>query len=284
MLTSSVGGRTPLGKFARARASIVDARAFCENGLQGIMNALRKRNQPEHSREWRMRHRDEAYRKALACPLMHACAEGGNHTRALFGGFWHFVDQFPAIIRETYTTVPSAAANDTIRRFLRRAAPALSGTLKGMENDERAHRALWIRSASRVGLSEDRLHKFGILPEIRSLTEAIRTEQHLGRRLLYFVAVEMVAEGVSRFLSQAPRFVEAMGEDGMQWFAVHLMPPDHGATHEAVAYKIALSVKQAADERIDETSINDDIQRCVDWFFAGGVACVREFANPGERN
>lgn len=249
----------------RMRDSDINSGSRVARAFYGSRHMIALRNQPDHLGEWRTRMKDEAYRKVLASPLMHACAEGGNYPRALFGGFWHFVDEFPAIIRETYTALPSAAAKDTVRRFLRR--------LQGMEDDERAHRALWIRSASRVGLSEGQLHQWRVLPEIRSLTQSIRTEKHLGRRLLYFVAVEIVAQGVARYLFQAPRFVEAMGEEGMEWFAAHLAAPGHATTHEAVAYKLALAVKQAADEPIDEKSINDDIQRCVDWFFAGGVAC-----------
>lgn len=242
------------------------------------MNASCNEDHPGQARVWQARIEAEAYKKVLASPLMHACAQGGTSPRALFGGFWHFVDTFPAIIRDTYENVPCAAANDKVRRFLKRSAPVLSGSLKPMVDDERAHRALWIRASRRVGLSEIQLQQWRILPEIRSLTEAIRTEGALARRLLYFAAVEIVAESVSRYLSQQPPFVEAMGEDGMEWFNVHLVHPDDATTHEALAYNLALSVKRVAHEPTDEKSVNADIQRCVDWFFAGGIACAREFA------
>lgn len=242
------------------------------------MNASRNIDHSGQARVWRARIKAEAYEKVLASPLMHACAQGGTSPRALFGGFWHFVDTFPAIIRDTYENVPSAAANDKVRRFLKRSAPILSGSLKPMEDDERAHRALWIRASRRVGLSEIQLHQWRILPEIKSLTEAIRTEGDLARRFLYFAAVEIVAEGISRYLSQQPPFVEAMGEDGMEWFDVHLVHPDDATTHEALACNLALSVKRVAHEAADWKFVNADIQRCVDWFFAGGVACAREFA------
>jgi pyrroloquinoline quinone (PQQ) biosynthesis protein C len=242
------------------------------------MDAVRNADQSTQSRDWKARIKDEAYAKVLVSPLLRGCAQGGDYPRALLGGFWYFVNEFPGIIRETYSNVP-AAANEKIRRFLRRSAPALSGTLKGMEDDERAHRALWIRSASRVGLSEDQLQQRRVLPEVKSLTEAIRTEGHFARRLLYFVAVEIVAEGVARYLSQAPRFVELMGEEGMQWFTVHVVHPDDATTHEAVAYNLSLSAKRIAHEPTDEKSIDADIQRCVDWFFNASIACARDFAS-----
>ena len=247
------------------------------------MDPFRNAGESDHSRDWKARIKDEAYGKVLACPLMHGCALGGNFPQALLGGFWHFVDEFPGIIHGTYANVPSAA-NEAVRRFLKRSAPILAGTLKGMEDDERTHRTLWIRSAGRAGLSEDQLHRWKVLPEIESLTEAIRTERDFGRRLLYFVAVEIVAEGIACYLSQAPRFVEVMGEEGMQWFDVHRVHPDEATTHEAIAYKLALSVKRAADEPIDEKSIDADIQRCVDWFFSGAVACAREFTQADEKS
>jgi len=241
------------------------------------MSPFRNRDQTDHARDWQARIKAEAYDKVLACPLMRGCAEGSGYPRALLGGFWPFVDAFPAIIRETYENLPAAAANETVRRFLKRSAPILSGTLRGMEDDERAHRRLWLRASQRAGLAEDQLYQWRVLPEIKALSDAIRTEGQLARRLLYFAAVEIVAEGASRYLSQAPRFVEAMGEEGMQWFTLHSVHPDDATTHEALAYNLALSVKRAAHEPTDEKSVNTDIQRCVDWFFAAGVACAREF-------
>lgn len=232
-------------------------------------------------RDWKARIKAEAYAKISACPLTQGCAEGDRYTRALLGGFWPFVNAFPAIIRDTYANVPAAAASEVLRRFLKRSAPVLSGTLQGMEGDERAHRALWIRASRRVGLSEEQLHQWRVLPEIEALTERIRAERHLARRLLYFAAVEIVAEGTSRYLVQAPRFVNAMGEEGMQWFTVHMDHPAGATTHEALAYHLALAVRRVAHESTDEHSVNVDIQRCVDWFFAAGVACAREFALAG---
>jgi len=231
--------------------------------------------------DWQARIKVEAYDKVVACPLVRGCAAGGDYPRALFGGFWHFVDAFPGIIRDTYANFPVGPLGHSLRVYLRRVAPLLSETLGGMAGEERGHRALWIRSASRVGLSAAQLRDWRVLPEISFLTEAIRSEEHLARRLLYFVGVELVAEGIARYLYRAPRFVEAMGEEGMEWFTAHLIHPDGAISHEVLAYRLSLSVKRAARESADEQSVNADIQRCVDWFFAGGVACAREANYPG---
>jgi len=256
--------------------------SFFDLWQDGNMNPFRNGDQSDLGRDWKARIKAEAYDKVVACPLTQGCAEGGRYARALLGGFWPFVNAFPTILRDTYENVPAVAASEAVRRFLKRSAPILSGTLKGMEGDERAHRALWIRAASRVGLSEEQLQQWRVLPEIAALTEGIRTEGHLGRRLLYFAAVEIVAEGTSRYLAQLPRFVETMGEEGMQWFTVHMVHPDDATTHEALAYDLALSVKRVAHEPTDADSVNADIQRCIDWFFAAGVACAREFGQLEE--
>jgi hypothetical protein len=226
--------------------------------------------------DWRRPIKAEAARKVESSPLIRGCADAGPYPRSLFGGFWYFVNEFPEIIRESYASVPAAAADAPTRRFLQRSARTLAGSLRGMEGDERTHRGLWIRAARCVGLAEAQLQRWPVLAEVRSLTDAIRDEPDLGRRLLYFVAVEMVAESMARYLVGAPRFVEAMGEEGMLWFAAHLVPPGITTSHEALAFQLAMSIKRASAAPVDAISVSADIQRCVDWFQAASIACARE--------
>ncbi|AYH45607.1 hypothetical protein [Azoarcus sp. DN11] len=240
---------------------------------------------PPQAPDWLERSAAEARGKIADSPLMQGCAAENSderrYARALLGGFWHFVDVFPGIIRETYTAVPALEADERLRRFLMRAARRVAGKLQGMETDERSHRELWIASARQVGLSERQLHAWPVLPEIRHLADQMAAERDLGRRLLYFVAVEIVAAEVSQFLSRAPRFVESMGANGMLWFAAHPVDRQNPATHEAIAYGLALSFKRVTAGPLDEASVHADIQRCVDWFFAGSVACARAFSEAG---
>lgn len=244
------------------------------------MEVARNQNQTAPARGWQARIKHEAYGKVLASPLVVACAERGNDDRsaaALIGGFWSFVDVFPAIIRGTYASALAGSEGETVRSFQRRMAPILSETLSSMEDDERSHRALWLRAARSIGLSAEALYGWPVLPEVRRVSRELLDERDLGRLLLYFVGVEVVAEGVSRRLSTAPDFVAAMGPDGMSWFAAHLVAPGEVGAHEDLAYKLALAVRQAAGENTDEASINAEVQRCVDWFVAAGDACAREF-------
>lgn len=245
------------------------------------MDALSHRGPPDAGQDWLPRIRAKVARKVEASPLVRGCAGGGSYPRILFGGFWHFVKAFPEIIRQTYADLPGPVADAATRRFLKRAAPALSGSLQAMENDERTHRALWLRAAARVGLSQGQLDQWEVLAEVRALTDVIREEPQPGRRLLYFIGVEMVAENLSHCLVGAPRFVEAMGEEGMQWFAAHLVAPGQTSAHEALAFRLALSARRVTSAPVDEPSVDKEIQRCVDWFCAAGVACARDHEAAG---
>lgn len=247
------------------------------------MDAVRNRVQTASARAWTSRIKDQAYRKIAASPLVKGCVARGNadrHALALLAGFWPFVDVFPAIIRDTYADALADTRHAVLRRFQQRAGPFLAGTLDSMADDERDHRALWLRAARSLGLSADDLARWPVLPEVRELITAIGEERELGRRLLYFVGVEIVAESTARVLSQAPRFVETMGKEGMRWFAVHLVAPGQLGAHEALAYRLALAVRRAAGQPVDEAVVAADIQRCVGWFVVAGAASVASFC-PG---
>lgn len=242
------------------------------------MEAFTNRRPVGAIHDWLRPIKAEAARKVESSPLIRGCAGAGPYPRGLYGGFWYFVDGFPEIIRETYATVPATAADAPTRRFFNRSARLLAGSLRGMEGDERTHRGLWLRAAGCVGLSEAELQRLPVLAEVRSLTDAIRNEQDLSRRLLYFVAVEMIAESVARYLVGAPRFVAAMGDEGMLWFAAHLPAPGETSPHEALAFRLAMAVKRDKAAPVDAMAVNDDVQRCVDWFLAASIACARDVA------
>lgn len=239
---------------------------------------------PPASESWAPPIKAEAFRRIAGSPLVQGCATHGNaggHAFALLAGFWPFVDAFPAIIRRTYGPA-DAAPDKLLRRFQRRAGAILANSLIGMESDERDHRALWLRSARSLGLSEAGLGRLPVVPEVRQLVEAVGNESSLSRRLLYFVAVEMVAESVARVVCPSPRFVAAMGEPGMGWFAAHRLLAGETGAHEALAYKLALAVKRTADEPVEAGAVAADILRCVDWFVAAGAACTVAFCPPAE--
>lgn len=209
---------------------------------------------------------------------MQGCAKGDvRHIVALIAGFWDFVDRFPAVIRGTFSTIPEGTA-PTLAKFLRRSASILSGTLAGMEEDERAHRALWLKSAEMVDLDVQQLMSWKVLPEIDRISTSIE-EAEIAEKLLGFVAVEIVAEGISNFLAHSPNFVAVMGQKGMGWFRIHLVHPNDGTTHEDIAYKAAHQMFLAAGKEPTEETLNATIQNCVDLFISGARACAQSFVH-----
>lgn len=228
----------------------------------------------------RTRIKNEAWEKIESSPLMGGCAKGNlDYLGALFAGHWDFVYRFPSIIAATFTTIPSEASLK-IQKFLRRSGGRLAGTLKEMERDEKNHRVLWENAASIVGLDYDALVRGKVLPEIDKISTSI-SEAELQEKLLAFVAVEIVAEGISRCLHEEVRLKEIMGTKGMAWFKVHVVHANDGTTHEDIAYNVVFQIYRAKETPINEKEINRIIQKYVDLFIEGAEACRVAFTKEG---
>lgn len=220
---------------------------------------------------WQERIKSEAWAKITASPLMQGCRNCDERAlKALYCGYWHFVDTFPEVIQSTYREAPVGKADG---RFLRRAAGILAGTLEGMEADERAHRTLWIKSAAQFGFSEERLYEWPVVGEIAAISQAMSGEALLQHRLLQFVATEIVAEGISNCLASSEAFKHQAGAGGMGWFNVHLIHPDDETTHEAIAYNAAFLMMREAGAQPHEISIGAEVQSGVDLFIKAALAC-----------
>ena len=221
---------------------------------------------------WQERIKSEAWTKIFASPLMQGCQQCDRRAlEALYCGYWNFVDTFPEIIQSTYREAPGGEAQT--RRFLRRAASILAGTLEGMEADERAHRTLWIKSAAEFGITETHLYEWPVVNEIKAISHTMSAETLLQRRLLQFVATEIVAEGISNCLAASDAFKERAGARGMGWFNVHLLHPDDETTHEAIAYNTAFLLMRESGTAADEISVGAQVQNGVDLFISAANAC-----------
>ena len=221
---------------------------------------------------WQERIKSAAWAKISASPLMHGCQQcDGRALEALYCGYWNFVDSFPEVIQSTYREAPAGVSGDG--RFPRRAAGILAGTLEGMEADERAHRALWIKSAAEFGFTEDQLYEWPVVTEIAAISQTMAGETLLQRRLLQFVATEIVAEGISNCLAASEEFKQKAGARGMGWFNVHLIHQVDETTHEAIAYNTAFLLMRDAGVQPDESSIDAEVQNGVDLFIAAAQAC-----------
>jgi pyrroloquinoline quinone (PQQ) biosynthesis protein C len=219
----------------------------------------------------------DIWAKINAFPFVRGCWRGDpQFVRAMFGGFWNFVNGFPQIIRDTYSSVP-AGIDEKTRRFLERSAQLLAGMLAGMESDERAHRALWLRAARQAGLEERDLEGWELLPEVRQIAETIGNEKDLYIRLLYFVSVELIAEGLSRALADSPEFLKLMGTRGMAWFKAHLVH-EHGATtHEQLAYNLAGRIAHFQGRQSSEESMHEIVINGLLLFARAANACGERF-------
>lgn len=227
--------------------------------------------------DWRALIKKEAWEKIEKSTLMKSCATGGKkEIRALMAGFWNFVHRFPGIINGTFTVMPSHKISEKLGKFLKRSAPTLSGTLKEMENDERNHRFLWLNASSVVGLDLDALNQWQVLEEIDKISMSI-SQADVKEKLLAFVAVEIVAEGISQYLCRSPYFRESMGSKGLGWFNVHTVHPDDGTTHEDIAYRVVLQIYQADGTNVSGKMINGTVQKYVDMFIVAAGACHNTF-------
>lgn len=185
--------------------------------------------------------------------------------RALFIGYWPFVDGFPAVIQSTYEATEQFS----------RLGKILSGALREMETDERNHRALWLISAAAAGISEENLYEPAPLHDVERIIGTMVERETLWERLLDFVAVEIVAEGISVFFLESQNFCDRLGKKGTAWFKVHVVHPSDQTTHEDLAYRAAISLMpeglsaETMFELIDKT-----VQETVDRFIFAANACL----------
>lgn len=186
--------------------------------------------------------------------------------RALFVGYWPFVDGFPRVIQQTYE------ATAQFSRYGR----VLSGALREMETDERNHRALWLRSTEAADIALADLYSSPALPQVLRVTEAMIERGALWQRLLDFVAVEIVAEGLSVAVLSSERFCERLGPKGTAWFKVHAVHPDGETSHEEIAYRAAVALMPKDGAEVIADQIDRTVQETVDRFVEAMNACFRE--------
>jgi pyrroloquinoline quinone (PQQ) biosynthesis protein C len=207
-----------------------------------------------------------SWEKISATSLLHGCSGGdSDNLRGLFAGYWYFVDNFPGVIRATYE------ASARFSKYGR----VLSGALLEMETDERNHRTLWIKSADAASISEAELYASAPLPEVQEITTSMLERASLWQRLLDFVAVEIVAEGISVYLLESERFEARMGKKGIGWFNVHSVHPADQTSHEDIAYRAAQSMMPAGTAAF--ATINETIQETVDRFVVASYACYERY-------
>lgn len=207
-----------------------------------------------------------SWRRLNESPLMNRFKLADDAAlRALFIGYWPFVDGFPQVIRSSY---------ESTERFVRH-GKVLSGALREMETDERNHRALWLKSAHAAGISEQALQDAEVLPEVERITGAMVERPGLWQRMLDFVAVEIVAEGISASLLGSQAFCDRLGPKGLAWFKVHVVHPVDQTTHEELAYRAALSLMPEGMPGNRFDVVEQTVQETVGRFIAAAGASLQ---------
>ena len=220
-------------------------------------------------------------RKVESSPIIQGCARGDvSHVRALITGYWPFVDAFPKIIfRTLYSTKKYLLKPHFILTFgplmLRGIHTMNAKVTKEIQSDEAAHRDLWIQTAAALGLTIKDLRNQKAIPEILHLNETVGEGTDFFIRYLRFVAVEMVAEEISRVLLASAPFSELVGESGQEWFHVHILHDLHeGMSHEELALRLAwiFYFIDHQSEEPQEKDVSRTIHEMVDLFDAVGKA------------
>jgi len=191
--------------------------------------------------------REEVTRKVEASPLIQGCARGDKrYIKSLIVGYWWFVDQFPESIARARHRVLEKTVRKPKKIITKFGATALidvlaihTETTLGMQKDEKNHRALWLQTARAIGLEKVDLEGVKPLHEVRKLHDLIYTETDFFKIFLQFVAVEMVAEELSKVLLASSHFKAIVKGDGLRWFQVHVEHSDKGMSHEEMALRLA---------------------------------------------
>ena len=191
------------------------------------------------------------------------CREGNIPAlRQLVVIFWPFVDEFPKIVRHgcvkfiKHKLITDPGNADELLSLLVLA----DKTLTLIERDETEHRALWIKTAEAVGLTDQDLERPPI-PLVKKLTTEMKTWTDPAAMFLRFAAVEIIAEVVSWHFLESPQFRKAVGTKGLEWFLAHTRHEDE--SHESLTYRFAIAFSESG---ITHAEANALIQPLIDLF------------------
>ncbi|OGZ43842.1 MAG: hypothetical protein A3J55_00185 [Candidatus Ryanbacteria bacterium RIFCSPHIGHO2_02_FULL_45_17b] len=218
--------------------------------------------------------KEEAYKKITTAPFAEACRRGDKESiKKLIVGLWPFVDVFPRLVGQKYMylfTNPRLYFRHGPLNMLSLASNTVV-FLRSIASDEKSHRLLWLDSGSAVGLEYPENYA-PISPQTQVWKDGVANETEPSEMLFGYVAIEIIAESVSKDLIHSDIFKSTLGEKGMKWFLVHTI--DHGdISHENLELQLALAFHRKHDENISEIAARK-IMKVVDDFLASANACV----------
>lgn len=214
----------------------------------------------------------EVYARIAEAPFAAECRKGNKEVmRRLIINLWPFVDVFPQLVERGYRKLlrPSFIFRYGIGNMLKLLYKSIQ-LLRSIGRDEKAHRILWLDTGTALGLSYPKDFKKNPTPETQRWLKSVTNNKRPFTMLLSYVAIEMIAESISKNLLAAEAFVSAAGREGARWFEVHAI--NHGdVSHEALEFHLAFTFHEN-EPREDEVS--KVIQHVVSKFLDSANASV----------
>ena len=142
--------------------------------------------------------------------------------------------------------------------------------LSGIESDEKSHSALWLGSGSALGLHHPEDYGYAVTPKTQAWIDEVAKKIDPADMFLAFVAIEFIAESVSKNFILSEQFKAAFGNSktGLGWFTVHTV--DHAEiSHANLELHLSLAFRPESGE-----SAHRIILGVVDKFLAAANACV----------
>lgn len=240
------------------------------NNIKTTTSLVERLNQPLPY--WVEEIEKEVYLRIAEAPFAVACRKGNKEVmRRLVINLWPFVDVFPDVVKRSYWKLikPSfifqyGAGNmvQLLRKSIR--------VLTSIERDEKEHRNLWIDIGTALGLDYPNDFTKNPTPQTKRWLESITDNKGPFNIFLGYVAIEIIAESISKNLLASETFSSILGIEGKRWFDVHAV--HHGEkSHEALEFHLAFALHKAEPRKEEADKV---IQYVVSEFLEAADASV----------
>lgn len=219
---------------------------------------------------------EEANRRIISAPFAEVSRMGKKETMdRLMLNLWPFVKIFPRLVRNGYIRLfnPGMYFQYGVGNMLSLSYHSMA-FLSSIANDEKSHRELWLDSSAALGLTYPKDFERPITPETQAWIDEVVEKNNPADMFLAFVAIEFIAESISKDLLKSEQFKNVFGNTkaGLGWFTVHTV--DHGdISHANLELHLSLAFRPETDESAHE-SAKRVILGVVDKFLAAANACV----------
>ncbi|TSC71655.1 MAG: hypothetical protein G01um101470_531 [Parcubacteria group bacterium Gr01-1014_70] len=219
--------------------------------------------------------KEEAYKRITEAPFADACRKGDREVmKKLIINLWPFVDIFPQTVGRIYAYLFTNPVMYFRHGFLNMLSLSYDSVvfLKSIARDEKSHRLLWLDSGLAFGLQYPKDYGYSITPQTQVWKDEVMNRTELSEMFLGYVAIEIIAESISKNLVNSDPFKLVLGDRGIRWFAVHTI--DHGdVSHENLELHLACAFHPQPEMLTRETA-EHSIMSVVDKFLAAANACI----------